>query len=125
MDRPSNLPETVVHFLDQEKEHFVVKDKKVYRLIKLKQEDGSEETKEMPFLPFAQRADKVNSFHEAFGHSGSTTLSDLLRFRVWWSSMKADIKEWLQRCPSCQVNSRRSHSHHDAMHPLPVPGAFE
>ena len=75
MDRLSNLPKTVVHFLDQETEHSMVKDKKVYRLIKLKQEDGSEETKEVRFLPFAQRADKVNSFHEAFGHSGSTTLT--------------------------------------------------
>ncbi|KAG2212941.1 hypothetical protein INT45_002311, partial [Circinella minor] len=125
VDRPFDLPETVVNFLDQEKEHFVVKDKKVYRLIKLKHEDGTEEIKEVRFLPFVQRADKVNSFHEAFGHSGSATLFDLLRFRVWWPSMKADIKEWLQRCPSCQVNSRRSRAHHDVMHPLPVPGAFE
>ncbi|KAG2213751.1 hypothetical protein INT45_001289 [Circinella minor] len=125
VDRPSDLPETVVNFLDQEKEHFVVKDKKVYRLIKLKQEDGTEEIKEVRFLPFVQRADKVNSFHEAFGHAGSATLFDLLHFRVWWPSMKADIKDWLQRCPSCQVNSRRSRAHHDVIHPLPVPGAFE
>ncbi|KAG2209354.1 hypothetical protein INT45_002604, partial [Circinella minor] len=125
VDRPSDLPETGVNFLDQEKDHFVVKDKKVYRLIKLKHEDGAEEIKEVRFLPFVQSADKVNSFHEAFGHSGSATLFDLLRFRVWWPSMKADIKDWLQRCPSCQVNSRRSRTHHDVMHPLLLPGAFE
>ncbi|KAG2217578.1 hypothetical protein INT45_012434 [Circinella minor] len=125
VDRPSDLPETVVNFLDQEKEHFVVKDKKVYRLINLKHEDETKEIKEVRFLPFVQRADKVNSFHEAFGYAGSATLFDLLRFRVWWLSMKADIKEWLQRCPSCQVNSRCSRAHHDVMHPLPVPGAFE
>ncbi|KAG2206680.1 hypothetical protein INT45_005392 [Circinella minor] len=82
VDRPSDLPETVVNFLDQGKEHFVVKDKKVYRLIKLKHEDGTEEIKEVQFLPFVQRANKVNSFHEAFGHSGSATLFDLLRFHT-------------------------------------------
>ena len=58
------------------------KDKKVYRLIKLKHEDDSEEIKEVRFLPFVQRADKVNSFHEAFSHAGSGTLFDLLRFCV-------------------------------------------
>ncbi|KAG2216040.1 hypothetical protein INT45_007161 [Circinella minor] len=120
VDRPSDLPETVVNFLDQEKDHFVVKDKKVYRLIKLKHEDGAEEIKEVRFLPFVQCANKVNSFHEAFGHSGSATLFDLLCFRMWWPSMKADIKDWLQHCPSCQVNPRRSRTHHDVMDPLPV-----
>ena len=39
--------------------------------------------------------------------------------------MKADIKDWLQYRSLCQVNSRCSHSHHNVMHPLPVPSAFE
>ncbi|OBZ81723.1 hypothetical protein A0J61_10227 [Choanephora cucurbitarum] len=45
--------------------------------------------------------------------------------RCWWPSLKRDIKDWIKTCPSCQVNSRISHIHHDVMHPSKIPTAFD
>lgn len=124
VSRPADLPKEVTDFLDQEQEHFVVRDGKVYRKIKLKSGDGDPVVKEIRYLPFALRADKVKTFHEGFGHAGKTTVFDLMHLRYWWPSMRADIRDWLSTCPACQMNSRRDRAHHDVMHPLDVPAAF-
>lgn len=39
--------------------------------------------------------------------------------------MRNDIQEWIKSCPECQVNGQQSSSHHDEMHPLSIPGAFD
>ena len=40
-------------------------------------------------------------------------------------TMRKDVQEWLKSCTSCQLNGNVSQQHHDVMHPMPVPHAFE
>lgn len=70
------------------------------------------------------RADKVKEFHEGFGHAGKHTVFDLMEYRYWLPTTRSDIKSWLQVYPAYQMTTRRSHAHHDEMHPLDVPPAF-
>lgn len=119
-----DLPQVVTYSLKEEKDHFVIRERKVYRKIKVKDTEGTEVVKEVRFLPFSERADKVKEFHEGFGHAGKSTIFDLMRFRYRWPTMRTDIKNWLQCCPPCQMNSRRQWAHHDEMHPLDAPLAF-
>lgn len=108
--------------LDKHRNNFVVHDRRVFRKVII---DGSGTIKEVPFLPYARRADLVANFHEGFGHANFDTMLKIFIPRFWWPSMRSDLKAWLSMCPSCQVNSRRSQIHKDVMHPLKVPTAFD
>ncbi|CDH61294.1 retrotransposon ty3-gypsy subclass [Lichtheimia corymbifera JMRC:FSU:9682] len=125
VNKPKELPKEVDDFLKQEQDHFVIHASKVYRKVKIKKGDDDSMVKEVRYLPFAARADKVKMFHDGFGHAGQRTVFDLMHTRYWWPTMKVDIQDWLSTCPSCQMNARQGHTHHDPMHPLPVPQAFE
>ncbi len=108
--------------LEKEKANFVVDGNKVYRKVSI----GENNTvKLVPFVPLASRGETVAGFHEAFGHFNYPNMMKVLSPRAWWPSMRSDIKEWLAVCPQCQVNKRRGNFHHDVMHPLKVPSAFE
>jgi hypothetical protein len=45
------------------------------------------------FVPFAQRADKMEEPHHGFGHPGTLNMYDLLRKRFWWPQMKKDLMD--------------------------------
>lgn len=125
LQQPEDLPDSVKDFLEQEKDHFVVRQGKVYRKVKVKQGAKAGTVQEVRFLPFVQRADKVEQFHQGFGHAGRLTVFDLMRYRFWWPTMRIDIQDWIKTCPACQLNGQQSSSHHDEMRPLDIPGAFE
>lgn len=117
------MPQEVADLLEQEKDKFVVKGREVYRKVTFIK-DGESKLVEVLYLPFAYRADKVKTFHTGFGHAGKVTIYDLMKFRYWWPTIKNDIQEWLKKCPECQMNARRSHTHHDELHPLDIPPPF-
>jgi hypothetical protein len=87
--------------------------------------DNSTQVKQVPFLPFNERADTVSRYHDGFGHAGYKTMLKLMIPRFWWPSLRMDIEQWLRACPPCQVNGRIGKAHHDVMHPLKVPTAFD
>ncbi|CEP06777.1 hypothetical protein, partial, partial [Parasitella parasitica] len=107
--------------LDREEDHFVVRQRTVYR--KVKTEKGN--VSELKFIPFALRADLVFKYHEAFGHAGMKTMLKMFSERYWWPGYRNDIQNWLKTCAACQLNSRRDHAHQDVMHPLQIPKAFD
>ena len=93
------------------------KDNHIWR--KLKNENWAK------FIPFKRRADLVEDFHRGFGHQGTITIEYSMKTRFWWSHMTYDIKNWLQRCPKCQLHSRKEKNiHHAPMKPLEVPPPF-
>ena len=110
--------------LTKERANFEISGGKIFRKVELFGNDGISTSRLVPYLPFAKRADVVSQYHESFGHCGYETMVKLLSPRVWWSSMKVDLRNWLRSCPACQVNGRRSNTHKDVMHPLNVPNAF-
>ncbi|KAL1933992.1 hypothetical protein VTP01DRAFT_8082 [Rhizomucor pusillus] len=116
-DPPKDMPQEVADLLEQEKHKFFVKGRKVYREVTFIK-DGESKVVEVLYLPFAYRADKVKTFHTVFGHAGKVTIYDLMKLRYWLPAIKNDIQKWLKKCPECQMKARRSHTHHDEMHPL-------
>ncbi|KAG2190799.1 hypothetical protein INT47_010346 [Mucor saturninus] len=119
--RPDNeWPEEIKDLLSKQRKNFVVRDQKVFRLVK-----ASDKVQEIRFALFAKRADLVNSFHTGFGHAGETTVYDLMKKRWWWPGMRSQIQEWLTKCPECQLASNAERNvHHAPMIPLDVPPAF-
>ncbi|KAG1077289.1 hypothetical protein G6F42_024944 [Rhizopus arrhizus] len=111
--------------LKREKPNFVIKNGRLFRVIKQKEEQDKP-SMEVPFVPFSQRADLVSKYHESFGHASVRNLMHLMDKRYWWPRMKMDITDWIAPCPACQLNSKKVSKHQDEMHPLPIPvGAFE
>lgn len=115
---------TLRNKLTKERPNFEISGGKIFRKVNLYGGDGVASTRLVPYLPFSQRADVVSQYHEGFGHCGFETMVKLLSPRVWWSSLRMDVRNWLRSCPSCQINGRRSLAHKDVMHPLNVPTAF-
>lgn len=109
--------------LKKEKQNFSIKDGHIFRLVKPK--DNSSE-KEVPFVPFVQRADLVANFHNGFGHASEKNMVHLMCSRYWWPHMRRDIKQWIAPCPACQINGKKINRSQEVMHPLDIPpGAFE
>lgn len=108
--------ETVVAKLKHEKDHFVVQDESVFRLM----EDGSK----VPFVPFSQRLDTVNKLHCGYGHLGVDGTHNLMKHRAWWPGMLADIRKWVSSCDICQKN-RNDKVSHEELHPLPPCAPFK
>jgi hypothetical protein len=123
-NRTKVISTEVKSILDREEKNFNVTANRVWRKI-IVDEANKQQIKNVPFVPFAERADTVAKYHEAYGHAGYKTMLKLLIPRAWWPSLRLDIKQWLSTCPSCQVNSRRTRAHQDEMHPLKVPTAFD
>ena len=55
------------------------------------------------------------------GHKGLHATSKLLKRDFYWPCMDADIKEWLQVCPSCQHNKASNKLPAGLLEPLPIP----
>lgn len=76
VDLPADMSDTMKRRLQQNKEKFVVRDGQVWRKVVI-----DNKVCEVQFCPFSRRADLVDKFHSGFGHSGRTTVYDLLRRR--------------------------------------------
>ena len=111
--------------LIKEKPNFSCKLNSVYKTIKYIGKNNIEVTKDVLFVPFANRADLVSKHHEGTGHIGVKKLYAIFRDRYWWPRMRSDMDEWIKTCPWCQLNSRKPTAHPEEMHPLPIPHAFE
>lgn len=110
--------------LVKEKPFFKIEQGKLFREVTL----GAGENKYrkwVPFVPFSHRADLVSRFHEGFGHARSKNMIVLLTSRFWWPNMRNDITSWIAPCPSCQINSAKQAKSQEAMHPMPIPHAFQ
>jgi hypothetical protein len=113
----------VKKLLDNEEKNFIITSNRVFRKVIVNQEKG--DVKNVPFLPFSERADTVAKYHESFGHAGYKTMLKLLMPRFWWPSLRFDLKQWVSVCYSCQINSTRGKAHQGEMRPLKVPTAFD
>ena len=106
--------------LSKHKDKFAVYNAAVFRKVKI-----GDTIKEVCYVMFARRADLVSDTHKSLGHSGTTTVYDVLRKHYWWSDMHSDIQDWLSACPQCQLASNANRQVHRApMKPLDVPPPF-
>ncbi|CEG85007.1 hypothetical protein RMATCC62417_18745 [Rhizopus microsporus] len=115
---PSKLKDDLIKLQPQ----FIVKEKQVYLL---ERRSSTNDTIELKFIPFAKRANLVDDFHKGYGHSGQSNMYNLMKNRVWWPNMQADINSWIAQCPQCQLAAAPDKILHKApMIPLEVPPVF-
>ncbi|KAH9263625.1 hypothetical protein BASA83_012971 [Batrachochytrium salamandrivorans] len=55
-------------------------------------------------------------YHESLAHLKYGSIIDLNTRRFWWPDMKKDLKDYIARCPECQLNRSASRTHA----PLPI-----
>jgi hypothetical protein len=53
------------------------------------------------------------------GHPGVAGTYQLLRSRCYWPGIVENVREFVERCHSCQINRNRP-SHHIPVMPLPI-----
>ena len=120
LTKPELVPDTVKSVLESNRDKFVIKQDKVYRLVKV-----NNQQLEARFCPLSNRAALVNKFHKGFGHAGQLTVFELMRKRWWWPNMRTDIQTWLLNCKECQLaSSPGKNKRHAPMVPLDIPPAF-
>ena len=61
-------------------------------------------------LPAVLRPEVLHSLHDSMGHQGFERTMSLLRDRVYWPSMYADVKGYLEACERCTMG-RHQHLH--------------
>lgn len=115
-------PADLIQQLTNNASKFTTRDGCVFRLLTSTDKSPSHEVR---FVLFARRADLVTKYHESYGHSGTTTIYDIMHKRWWWPGMQQDISAWLRQCPRCQLASNSEKQiHHAPMRPLTIPEAF-
>ena len=52
-------------------------------------------------LPQELRDTYMEAYHDKMGHIGVTRCLELLRESTWWPAMRADVRRFIRRCPTC------------------------
>ena len=63
-----------------------------------------------PYIPTTLRLAYLNAFHDAMGHPGVSRTTALLRSRVYWPGMHADVQTYVRECHECTVAKAAYHS---------------
>lgn len=103
--------------LEKKDPPFKIADGKVYRKAMLGHRDAHFK-KEVPFVPFAGRADSVSKFHITLEHHSAKNKVMLMAPRFWWPVMLIDVTNWIASCPSCQINGQKASQ--EEMHSTPL-----
>ncbi|KAH9270612.1 hypothetical protein BASA83_007207 [Batrachochytrium salamandrivorans] len=79
--------------------------------------DPSEDGKSTAaYVTTDKRVDVMKHYHTSLAHLKYGSIIDLLLRRFWWPSMKKDLKDFIARCPECQLDRSSSGIHA----PLPI-----
>ena len=96
---PDGLSEEELEFLNDELKNFTVKNDKLYRV----------NNKELKlYRPRDQREGIIKTYHEYLGHLATNSIIDLIERRSWWPNLKGDLKDYISRCPQCQLSKHSS-----------------
>ncbi|KAK7483472.1 hypothetical protein BaRGS_00025271, partial [Batillaria attramentaria] len=71
----------------------------LYRRVTLPQQD----TVLQLVLPSSLRPDVIQALHDRMGHQGVERTLELLRSRVYWPGMHADVKDYVAACERCAM----------------------
>lgn len=65
----------------------------------------------------------LNLYHDdpLAGHFGIARTSELIRRKFYWKDFVASVKDWVQGCPTCNINKTPRHKPYGKLNPLPIP----
>ncbi|KAH9256884.1 hypothetical protein BASA81_004999 [Batrachochytrium salamandrivorans] len=71
------------------------------------------------YMPSNDRVQVMKHYHESLAHLKYGSIIDLITRRFWWPDMKKDLKDYISRCPECQLNRSASRNHALPIRPVP------
>ncbi|KAH9250847.1 hypothetical protein BASA81_011359 [Batrachochytrium salamandrivorans] len=104
-----DIPEVTLEKCKKELKNFRFRDDTFLRIL----EDGKSTA---TYVHYEQRSKVIRHYHESLAHLKYGSIIGLITRRFWWPSMKHDIKDFISRCPQCQLNQSASGIHS----PLPI-----
>ncbi|KAH9275222.1 hypothetical protein BASA83_002453 [Batrachochytrium salamandrivorans] len=104
-----DVPEVILERCKRELKHFRFRDNSFLRIL----EDGKSTA---AYVTTDKRVDVMKHYHTSLAHLKYGSIIDLLLRRFWWPSMKKDLKDFIARCPECQLDMSSSGIHA----PLPI-----
>ncbi|KAH9246495.1 hypothetical protein BASA81_015947 [Batrachochytrium salamandrivorans] len=99
-----DIPEDLLEKCKKELKHFKYRDDTFVRIL----EDGKSTA---AYMPSHQRARVMKHYHESLAHLKYGSIIDLIKRRFWWPDMKRDLKDYISRCPQCQLNTSATGIH--------------
>ncbi|KAH9270324.1 hypothetical protein BASA83_007665 [Batrachochytrium salamandrivorans] len=107
--RADSLSRLILERCKRELKHFRFRDNSFLRIL----EDGKSTA---AYVTTDKRVDVMKHYHTSLAHLKYGSIIDLLLRRFWWPSMKKDLKDFIARCPECQLDRSSSGIHA----PLPI-----
>ncbi|KAH6588894.1 hypothetical protein BASA50_010428 [Batrachochytrium salamandrivorans] len=104
-----DIPDDVMDRCKKELKNFRFRDNSFLRIL----EDGKSTA---AYVSTDKRVDIMNHYHTSLAHLKYGSIIDLLNRRFWWPTMKKDLKDYIARCPECQLDQSASGVHS----PLPI-----
>lgn len=92
-----DLDPDYLKFLKDQEKHFQLKNSKLYFV------DGK---KLKLYVPKSERSFILKRYHEYLGHLASASILPLVSRHWYWPSLAADLKEYISKCPVCQLNRK-------------------
>ncbi|KAI3655237.1 hypothetical protein MP638_005769, partial [Amoeboaphelidium occidentale] len=112
-DRWLELPDNQLAFCKKELKNFKLNGPVLLRIL-----DDKRSTR--PFLRSEARHLAFKRFHDHLGHLKYDSIIDLIKRRYWWPSMDRSIKDFIARCPECQLDRSANSVHSQPpLRPLP------
>ncbi|KAH9270629.1 hypothetical protein BASA83_007236 [Batrachochytrium salamandrivorans] len=99
-----DIPEELLEKCKKELKHFRYRDDTFVRIL----EDGKSTA---AYMPSHQRVGVMKHYHESLAHLKYGSIIDLIKRRFWWPDMKGDLKDYISRCPQCQLNTSATGIH--------------
>ena len=65
---------------------------------------ASDSRTSLPYCPDGERIKVIQRYHDFLGHLKFGSIATIIKERFWWEYMDETIKEYIKRCPICQLN---------------------
>jgi hypothetical protein len=82
-------------FLNEQLKHFELKEGKLY---------FRKEKRLKLYVPIQERQFILKRYHEYLGHLASDSILPLVERHWYWPTLLKDLKDYIARCPTCQLN---------------------
>ncbi|KAK5670272.1 hypothetical protein QVD99_8720 [Batrachochytrium dendrobatidis] len=105
----TGIPEPLMARCKKELKNFRFRDNQFLRIL---EDDKSTAS----YVHSPQRTQIMKHYHESLAHLKYGSIIDLLSRRFWWPQMKRDLKNYISRCPQCQLDQSSSRVHA----PIPI-----
>ena len=109
-----DLNEKDLKYLNIQLKYFKIKDSKLYRI------NGKEE---QLYVPKVERTTIMKRYHLYLGHLASSSIITLINRYYWWPTLDKDLRDYVARCPQCQLNRSQKSSTNEQLVPAarPIP----